>query len=492
MPLLAEGSSGEGGNVSHSTSLKDSAKGPRVSKRAVIDENLIVAAIKQEQEFEEDALPGYDRTIDLRTVTNLVMSFQNILKIENLCGFEQLTKLQLDNNVIEKIENLDSLTNLQWLDLSFNNIKKIEGLEELTQITDLSLFDNQIESVEGLEHLENLEVLSLGNNQIKDLEAVKSLRRFKKLRVLNLKGCPVAEEEDYEAVAFAHIPSLKYLDYQRIEPEQVQKARDRLLDQLVQIEEREKVEEAERIEREKEKKIDEKFEAANLGGMRTFFDSILRGDSEFGRLQMLPGYGKIIEEYRVMFERCCSTLVEKVMTTYQEKVQEESEFRTAFDSAKEKRDAISVEKIQTFDSVKKRALKLYIESFSTGTPEPAILQNLKEKVEELSDELMENEMLLVCMWGVMGSVTSVIRLGCRAVAVVVSPLCSFLSPLLVSVCVCVCVCVRLSLFSFPFTILNLFASLCISLRPLVLSLSLSISDIAPSPHLLLSFSTTPD
>lgn len=39
----------------------------------------------------------------------------DILKIDNLWEFVNLTKLQLDNNIIEKIEALDSLVNLVWL-----------------------------------------------------------------------------------------------------------------------------------------------------------------------------------------------------------------------------------------------------------------------------------------------------------------------------------------------------------------------------------------
>ena len=42
-----------------------------------------------------------------------LLSYQNILKIDNLVGFDKLVKLQLDNNIIEKIENLSHLTSLE-------------------------------------------------------------------------------------------------------------------------------------------------------------------------------------------------------------------------------------------------------------------------------------------------------------------------------------------------------------------------------------------
>lgn len=39
----------------------------------------------------------------------------DILRIDNLWQFENLRKLQLDNNIIEKIEGLENLTHLVWL-----------------------------------------------------------------------------------------------------------------------------------------------------------------------------------------------------------------------------------------------------------------------------------------------------------------------------------------------------------------------------------------
>ena len=39
----------------------------------------------------------------------------DILKIDGLWEFVNLTKLQLDNNIIEKVEGIDMLVNLVWL-----------------------------------------------------------------------------------------------------------------------------------------------------------------------------------------------------------------------------------------------------------------------------------------------------------------------------------------------------------------------------------------
>ena len=68
----------------------------------VLEEGLIRSCIKiagpaETQEEKKAEFP-------LRDVETLICSFQNILKIDNLLGLENLVKLQLDNNVISKIE----------------------------------------------------------------------------------------------------------------------------------------------------------------------------------------------------------------------------------------------------------------------------------------------------------------------------------------------------------------------------------------------------
>ena len=124
------------------------------SPPAVIDEDLCrkcigslkTGAAGKEYEAKKDS-------IAFRDVQLLRLSYQNILKMDNLVGFDKLIKLQLDNNIIEKIENLSHLTSLTQLDLSFNNISDIAGLDSLTSLTSLSLFSNRITQLGGMDTL---------------------------------------------------------------------------------------------------------------------------------------------------------------------------------------------------------------------------------------------------------------------------------------------------------------------------------------------------
>ena len=154
----------------------------------------------------------------------------DIVEIDNLIGLDNLTKLQLDNNIITRIQGLETLTKLKWLDLSFNMIEKIEGLDTLRLLEDLSLFSNRIVVLEGLDSLENLNVLSIGSNLIASLDdSVKYLHKLRNnLEVLKIKDNAFREsgEKDYKRRILAFIQRLKYLDYQLIEEKEHGKAND--------------------------------------------------------------------------------------------------------------------------------------------------------------------------------------------------------------------------------------------------------------------------
>jgi vacuolar-type H+-ATPase subunit I/STV1 len=401
-------SPGEGGTdyeLAKSSADELRTREGKIGKWAVIDEDMIMAAVREDGEAEEDALTTagaaalagggsgrQDRVLNLDAITSLSLSFRHILRIDNLSGFDKLVKLQLDNNGITQISGLSHLVNLRWLDLSFNRIRRVEGLSSLTQLEDLCLSDNLIESADGLESLTQLQVLSLGHNRLRGLDVIRDLRPFRSLRVLNLHGNPVAEEEEYTVTVHAFLTQLKYLDFQRIEEVQVQKARDRMLDAVVEMEERERAEEERERAREEEAKEEARYQAANLGGVRSLFDTLTGEDSEVSKLRLLPGYGDILRGYRDMFSQTLSSFVSEAMALHAQKKEEQSAFRSALDACKRKNDAGSVGLIQSFESHKKQAMRLYTDSLAAGAPEPDILRALRDDLDSLSDQLMDVEM----------------------------------------------------------------------------------------------------
>ena len=197
----------------------------------VIDEELCRRCISVRRASaqageQQDTKKDTASTTPFTEVNCLIFSFKNVLKIDNLIGFERLVKLQLDNNIIEKIENLAHLSSLEWLDLSFNNISEISGLESLTSLTNLSLFSNRITHIGGMDSLTKLQLLSLGNNLIRNLDSIMYLRPFAQLQAVNFVGNPFCQESEYRAYVLAHLKHVKYLDYRLVDEATVQNARE--------------------------------------------------------------------------------------------------------------------------------------------------------------------------------------------------------------------------------------------------------------------------
>lgn len=218
--------------------------------------------------------------MEIKDIEHLMFSFRGIHRISNLVGLHALRKLQLDNNEITRIEGLAAIPTLEWLDLSFNKIEKIEGLDALVNLTDLILYSNQIKKVENLDSLQKLECLSVGKNQLTTYQEVGSLpwcglspvagspsltllllgcgvcvcalfqlsylRRFRRLRLLVVEGNPFCDDPDTHAFILAHLPKLRFLDYRLVVKANVEKAKDRFINLLLNLEEQDQAEKEER------------------------------------------------------------------------------------------------------------------------------------------------------------------------------------------------------------------------------------------------------
>ncbi|CAF4144101.1 unnamed protein product [Rotaria magnacalcarata] len=224
----------------------------------VISMSMLQYAIESlRADGESNVIPKDDK-LNYSEVVVLRLDFRNILRMENLWLFTNLTKLQMDNNIIERIEGLETLHKLTWLDLSFNNITRVEGLDSLTELTDLSLYNNRITVLENMDSLKKLNVFSIGNNQVDDENSIRYLRRFDNLRTLCLRGNPFASRQDYYVYTISHLPQVHFLDYKLIDEaprEEATKKYEIQLQQLITLEEQ---------EREKEKTVEDQSKQYRL------------------------------------------------------------------------------------------------------------------------------------------------------------------------------------------------------------------------------------
>lgn len=103
--------------------------------------------------------------------------------------------LSLSSNNIDKITNITGLDNLKILSMGRNLIKKIENLDAVSEtLEELWLSYNQIEKLTGIEKLINLRVLYISNNKIREFSEIDKLAILTHLEDLLLIGNPLQLE----------------------------------------------------------------------------------------------------------------------------------------------------------------------------------------------------------------------------------------------------------------------------------------------------------
>jgi len=337
-------------------------------KYTVINEKLIKdciyiapSATDEEKKSRDRDLKAPKQQLEFHEVECLVFSFRSISQIDNLVGFDLLTKLQLDNNNIMKIENLNHLVNLQWLDLSFNNISKIEGLDSLTQLTDLTLYSNNISVLEGMPSLPNLSCFSVGKNNLQELDNVATyLRKFKKLRMLTLSNNPLCKHPSYKSKILAHIKNLKYLDYRLVDRDEVEKAIQDQRETLMQIEgEEAKQEEREKLERE-EAELEVAMQKINMPGMQALFDEMFHDDPEAKHMnafiELEPALKEAVDKFRQRYTDFLEEFRAKMTEHRRKKDAEIEEFEYVLNKSKSEAEATCKEFIKSFEKKKKRVI----------------------------------------------------------------------------------------------------------------------------------------
>jgi len=345
------------------------------------------------------------KKVDLTDALVLKLSYKNICDIDHLEAMEKLHTLCLDNNVIGRIENLGHLTNLIWLDLSFNNITKIEGLETLVNLKDLTLYHNQIEHIENLDMNKNIECLSLGKNRVKSLDCVGYLRGFPKLRMLNLEGNAICNEEEYRLYVVGFISQLDYLDFVMVGEDERVRALETFQDELMILQEKEVIEKTTRDRDAGQKAETELLKLANLSVVQNLFEDMLEEDSELSKLRTLPGVNEMLEDYQDKVNEACEEFRALGMEQYELRKAEHAAFsavvqRTMDTAADESRVLVEkfyAEKNETVQEALDLMNRLAeddggsVSSIKEMQVAKGRLQELVRRVNELRDELINIE-----------------------------------------------------------------------------------------------------
>ena len=365
--------------------------------KVVIGEQLLIDSIHDDlvdkTGRDPDAKEVQVAADDFTGVAELRLSFKRIDAIDHLKSFRALRVLALDNNCLTHIANLEPLVNLEWLDLSFNSIVAIEGLETLTKLTDLTLFSNKISKIQNLKALTALQCFSIGDNEISEIAHIISLRSLPALNVVNMKGNPVCDDQDYVLTAFAFLKNLKYLDYELVDADAVAAARENKRDALVEMEELDTVMQRREETATKKEVLKQYKEETYVHPIETLMGAMFAMDTAYqNHLKKLPFVEALKDDYEHQFKKRADKVKMTMLVRHKEKVQEEAMFQEALRHVMNTATEHSIATAHQFASGKQMVFeKIHARTYSTYDARAA-LDELKKGADKLVFALMKIEM----------------------------------------------------------------------------------------------------
>lgn len=124
---------------------------------------------------------SFDNTVDFNNSKSVEFkdkAFEKIIRDKlnihdrdiHFSDVKNITSLELSNQNIRNIAGLENFIHLKSLDLSYNRIEDLSSIVRLDQIENLNLSHNNIEDISYISNLVNLKELNLSDNKIDDLE----------------------------------------------------------------------------------------------------------------------------------------------------------------------------------------------------------------------------------------------------------------------------------------------------------------------------------
>ncbi len=148
---------------------------------------------------------------NLMSIRGLNLAGKNIVYLNGLDKFYNLSSLNLRDNYINNVSYLRTLTNLSYLNLANNRISNLSYLSYLPNLNYLYLGDNLISDVSVIGRFTKLKTLSLDNNQIADISSFSSLQN---LTTLSLEANRVSDVSAIATLSNLTSLNLKNQEYE--------------------------------------------------------------------------------------------------------------------------------------------------------------------------------------------------------------------------------------------------------------------------------------
>ncbi|KAL0046726.1 hypothetical protein WJX82_008424 [Trebouxia sp. C0006] len=158
-----------------------------------------------------NALSGRLTITGLPSLRALMLNGNQLTGIEGLDVLPELNTLILkENQVTDLGTSLHGCTALAKLSVAHNKLQQLgSALSECSSLAELRVSHNALQSLpQELSRNKRLKIIEAGANQIDNFEEVQVLSQLPSLHQLNLRGCPIADEPDYQQQLLQQLPML--------------------------------------------------------------------------------------------------------------------------------------------------------------------------------------------------------------------------------------------------------------------------------------------
>jgi hypothetical protein len=179
---------------------------------------------------------------------------------------------------------------------------------------------------------------------------------------LNASGNSICKNPNYKNYILAHLRKLKYLDYRLVDNESSQIAREKYVDDLIALEEEEKVANDRKSEEERSLERAHVYERAHILGLDRFLLAIFQDDSEYERILTIDKMA-IQEQREGDFIKKCEPIINELvhfaLKRHSEQKMEVKQFQKCKQEAIDYHADICIELYNHYQHVKKQVFPIF-------------------------------------------------------------------------------------------------------------------------------------
>ncbi|KAL5493183.1 hypothetical protein EMCRGX_G014321 [Ephydatia muelleri] len=151
-----------------------------------------------------------------------------LVSIEGLETCKKLEELVLDSNLLHTLDFLGNFPELQYLSIAHNHIAHV-SIKASSKLTYLNVMDNSISSLSSMKHLQAVTELYLSSNMLDSTRELFHLKSLSQLSVLDISSNPIGQTQQATRLfVIYHLTTLKALDGEAIESDEIAAAKEKL------------------------------------------------------------------------------------------------------------------------------------------------------------------------------------------------------------------------------------------------------------------------